>query len=258
MKEKHFNHLRYNYNKDIATNLLNEMNQTIIVFDTETTGLPQSKIINSETLHLWPHTVQFSYVMYNVGQMKMEKVKDVVVKIPENIVMSEETINLHKITNENAHKSSFTIQNVLNEFIEDISCNNVTAIVGHNILFDMNMLKIELLRLIQNDDIQDKSIYKKMFYEVNYTNKTYCTMKKSVDLCQIPAKRKDGTTYYKFPKLIELYKKLFDEEPINLHNSLNDVLVTLRCYYTLVFKEDLLKVDESTFKYLFETNVNNM
>ena len=93
------------------------MDQSIIVFDTETTGLPQSKIINSETLHLWPHVVQFSYVMYNVGQMKMEKVKDVVVKIPENIVMSEETINLHKIDNEKAHNSSFTIQDVLNEFI---------------------------------------------------------------------------------------------------------------------------------------------
>jgi DNA polymerase III epsilon subunit-like protein len=228
------------------------------VFDTETTGLPQSKIINSETLHLWPHIVQFSYVMYNVGQTKIEKVKDVVVKIPENIVMSDETINLHKITNEEAHKSYFTINDVLSEFIEDISCNNVTTIVGHNISFDMNMLKIELLRLIQNNETIDKSIFKKMFYEVNYTNKTYCTMKKSVDFCQIPVQRKDGTTYYKFPKLIELYKKLFDEEPINLHNSLNDVLVTLRCYYTLVFKEDLLKVDESTFKYLFETNVNNM
>jgi|UniRef100_A0A6C0IMU7 DNA polymerase III epsilon subunit-like protein len=234
------------------------MDQSIIVFDTETTGLPRSKIINSETLHLWPHVVQFSYVMYNVGQMKMEKVKDVVVKIPETIVMSEETMNIHKITNEQTQGSPFTIEDVLNEFIEDISCNNVTAIVGHNISFDMNMLKIELLRLIQNNDIIDKSIYKKMFYEVNYTNKTYCTMKKSIDLCQIPLRRKDGTVYYKYPKLIELYKKIFDEEPNNLHNSLNDVLVTLRCYYMMVFKEDLLKVDESTFKLLFEIKVNNM
>lgn len=234
------------------------MDQSIIVFDTETTGLPRSKIINSETLHLWPHVVQFSYVMYNVGQMKIEKVKDVVVKIPESIVMSEETINLHKIGNEIAHNSPFTIQDVLNEFIEDISCNNVTTVVGHNISFDMNMLKVELLRLIQNDDIKDKSIYKKMFYEVNYTNKIYCTMKKSVDLCQILAQRKNGTSYYKYPKLIELYKKLFDEEPNNLHNSLNDVLVTLRCYFMLVFKKDLMKVDESTFKLLFEIKVNNM
>lgn len=234
------------------------MDPKIIVFDTETTGLPKSKIINNETLQLWPHIVQFSYVVYNVGQFKMEKVKDDVLKIPENIVMNEESINLHKITNEMSYNSPVVIKDILDEFVEDISCNNVIAIVGHNISFDMNMLKIELLRLIHDDEIKDKSIYKKMFYEINYTNKTYCTMHKSVNLCQLPAKRKDGTVYYKYPKLIELYKKLFNEEPNNLHNSLNDVLVTMRCYYMLVYKEDLLKIDEGCFKHLFQTKINNI
>ena len=193
--------------------------------------------------------------MYNINKMKTEKVKDVIIKIPETIVMNEETINLHKITNEKSHNSPNTINDILNEFIEDISCNNVTAIVGHNISFDMNMLKIELLRLINNNEVSNKSIYIKMFYEVNYTNKSYCTMKKSVDLCQIPAQRKDGTTYYKFPKLIELHKKLFNEEPNNLHNSLNDVLVTLRCYYKLIYKEDLFEKDSSSFASLFWSNI---
>lgn len=234
------------------------MDETIIVFDTETTGLPKSKIINNETLHLWPHIVQFSYVMYNIGQMKLEKVKDVVVNIPSHIIMSDETINLHKISNEEAHNSSITIEEILREFIEDIHCNNITAIVGHNISFDINMLKIELLRLINNNDIINKSILKKIFYDLNYTNKLFCTMKKSVELCQIPAWKKDGTPYYKFPKLIELYKKLFNEEPENLHNSLNDVLVTLRCYYMIVYKEDLLEKDKSTFSLLFKMKVYNM
>ena len=235
------------------------MDRTIIVFDTETTGLPKSKIINNETLHLWPHVVQFSYVMYNVGQMKLEKIVDKVVNIPSNIIMPEEAINLHKITNEQAQQSNITIQSVLNEFIEDISCNNVIAIVGHNISFDINMLKIELLRLINNDDVMEKSIFKKMFYEINYTNKTFCTMKKSIDLCQIPARRKDGTVYYKYPKLVELYKKLFEEEePQNLHNSLNDVLVTLRCYYKLVYKDDLYEQDNSTFRLVYKMNIYNM
>lgn len=234
------------------------MDQSIIVFDTETTGLPKSTIINNETLHLWPHIVQFSYIMYNVGQMKLEKIVDDVINIPSDIVMTDDTINLHKITNEQAHESKITIQTVLNKFIEDISCNNVIAIVGHNISFDINMLKIELLRLINSDKIDNKSIYKKMFYEINYTNKTFCTMKKSVDLCQIPARRKDGTVYYKYPKLIELYKILFEEEPQNLHNSLNDVLVTLRCYYKLVYKEDLFEKDDSTFRLLFKIKIYNM
>ena len=37
----------------------------VLVFDTETTGLPKSKIINPDTLNLWPHIVQFSYIIYD-------------------------------------------------------------------------------------------------------------------------------------------------------------------------------------------------
>ena len=37
----------------------------ILILDTETTGLPKAKMITEKTLHLWPHVVQFSYVIYN-------------------------------------------------------------------------------------------------------------------------------------------------------------------------------------------------
>jgi hypothetical protein len=36
--------------------------------------------------------------------------------------------------------------------------------------------------------------------------------------------------YKKWPKLVELYFALFDENPDGLHNSMMDVLVCLRCY----------------------------
>ena len=35
---------------------------------------------------------------------------------------------------------------------------------------------------------------------------------------------------YKWPTLLELYKHLFHEEPKNLHNSLMDCMVCLRCF----------------------------
>ena len=76
--------------------------------------------------------------------MKLEKVKDVVVNIPSHIIMSDETINLHKISNEEAHNSSITIEEILREFIEDIHCNSITAIVGHNISFDINPMEVVL------------------------------------------------------------------------------------------------------------------
>ena len=37
----------------------------VLVFDTETTGLPQTKILNPDTLHQWPTIVQFSYIIYD-------------------------------------------------------------------------------------------------------------------------------------------------------------------------------------------------
>jgi hypothetical protein len=39
----------------------------VLVFDTETTGLPQTKILNPDTLHQWPTIVQFSYIIYDLS-----------------------------------------------------------------------------------------------------------------------------------------------------------------------------------------------
>ena len=53
---------------------------------------------------------------------------------------------------------------------------------------------------------------------------------------KIKAKGKFGKPWDKPPKLEELYNKLFGYDPIqgNLHNSLIDSIVTLRCFYRLV------------------------
>jgi hypothetical protein len=75
-------------------------------------------------------------------------------------------------------------------------------------------------------------------------------MQESIDLCAIEATNRRGK-YIKFPKLSELHYKLFNYIPENLHNSLNDVLVCLRCYCKLHNKIDIL--DKSiVLKYIYE------
>ena len=49
-----------------------------------------------------------------------------------------------------------------------------------------------------------------------------------------------NTINLKYPKLIELHEKLFDKSPNNLHNSFNDILVTLRCFMKLKYNLDLI------------------
>lgn len=81
----------------------------------------------------------------------------------------------------------------------------------------------------------------------------YCTMHASIDLCSIMAMtqpkmiasvsydssgvpvvvQKPASAprqYKKFPKLSELHQKLFGSVPENLHNSIVDVFVCLRCF----------------------------
>jgi hypothetical protein len=52
-------------------------------------------------------------------------------------------------------------------------------------------------------------------------------MKNGTELCAITV---DSRTTKKWPKLSELHKKLFDEVPDGLHNSMVDVNACLKCY----------------------------
>ena len=88
----------------------------IAVFDTETTGLPKSKIINEFSLSLWPHIVQFSYIIYDTELQKIIKTVDLVIKIPENINISDEVSDIHGITNFISQTSQHKIEDALITF----------------------------------------------------------------------------------------------------------------------------------------------
>jgi len=211
----------------------------VLVFDTETTGLPKSKIMNPDTLNLWPHIVQFSYVIYDSSLNDIIESKDYIVKLPESISIPEESTKIHGITNEISSKSGIPINEVLNEFFYYL--RGVDKLIGHNIEFDVNMIKVALLRLINSDSLtkEQLKLYKYDFhYLTNYKNIS-CTLKDSIQFCNIQTIDKYGKPYLKYPKLIELHEKLFNKSPSNLHNSFNDILVTLRCFMKLKHNIDL-------------------
>ena len=54
-----------------------------------------------------------------------------------------------------------------------------------------------------------------------------------------------GKKVLKVPKLLELHQKLFKTTPLNLHNSLIDIYVCLRCYYKLEYDVDILTINSS-------------
>lgn len=216
-----------------------------LVFDTETTGLPQTKILNPDTLHQWPTIVQFSYIIFDLSLNEIIESKDHIIKVPKNIKIPEESAKIHGITNEISSNMGIPIYEVLNEFFNHLI--NVDVIVGHYISFDINMIKVELLRIIFGQQLsgeQLKNIKYNLHYITNYKN-IYCTLQNSVKLCNIPAIDKFGRSYLRYPKLIELHKKLFDSSPNNLHNSFNDILVTLRCFIKIKYNSDIFESSKS-------------
>jgi len=206
-----------------------------LIFDTETTGLPSSKIINPDTLHLWPHIVQFSYVIYDTDTNDIIDLHDSVIKVNEGIIIPEESIKFHGITNEISKNNGVEIELVLMEFFYQLK--KVDMIIGHNISFDINMVKVELLRIIYSNT--QSAEFKTYFHTLTNYKNIYCTLQSSIELCNIKAIDKYGKEYFKYPKLIELHQKLFNSDPNNLHNSLNDILVTLRCFMKMKYDFDL-------------------
>lgn len=216
----------------------------IIVVDTETTGLPNTKMINEKTLHLWPYIVQFSYIVYNNETNTLLKTVDQIIKVPDSVVISEENSNIHGITDLISKTKGTNISNVLNEFMEDY--NNSNIVVAHNMEFDLNIIKVELMRQIYNNNHStiEKENYTQNLNCLKSSNKLCCTMQESIDICNIKAISKAGKEYIKFPSLSELHNHLFNIVPKNLHNSLNDVLICLRCFYKLHYNIDILDINK--------------
>lgn len=96
--------------------------------------------------------------------------------------------------------------------------SNAHLLVAHNYSFDVELLSMFFQRR-GRDEYSD------------YMRATpfFCTMKESTDLCMFPGRYGK----YKWPKLTELYKFLFEEEMKDAHDALADVRATRRCYYEL-------------------------
>lgn len=209
----------------------------IIVFDTETTGLPKTRVLTTGLVNLWPYIVQLSYLIYDVNEKELVKIRDFIIKIPYNIEISQESTKLHGITNDISYSQGTNIENIIEEFMKDL--NECDYIIGHNIEFDVNMIKAELIRLNMSID-RNMNLYYNYLEFMTTCKKFYCTMQESVDLCAIKQTNKQGKEYFKYPKLIELHQKLFNTSPKGLHNSLNDILICLRCFYRMKFNNDII------------------
>ena len=115
-----------------------------IIFDTETTGLPQKRAKLKDTSK-WPYIVQLSWIIYDDVTNKITHTNDHIIKINDDIYIPPETIKIHKITKEISQAMGKPLNDVMDMFLKDLEDSHI--IVGHNIAFDINMVAVEMLRL---------------------------------------------------------------------------------------------------------------
>jgi len=208
-------------------------NKKALIFDTETTGLPNKKHGGSK----YGYIVQISWLVIDLSTHKILKVSDYIIRIPYNISIPKEASKIHGITTKIMRQRGVPIIPVLREIIKDMRACNI--VVAHNINFDISYLKVESFRNGLGN-----------IYNTSHI-KEYDTMIKGkviADTYRISPT--SGRKVLKVPKLLELHEKLFNTTPSNLHNSLIDIYVCLRCYYKLEYDVDILSIN-NTFKASF-------
>ena len=181
-----------------------------LFFDTETTGVPRNYKAPSSDTRNWPRLVQLAWILADEEGNRIHE-GNLIVK-PEGFVIPTDATKIHGITTQKALAEGILLKDAISMFKADLDLANF--VVGHNVDFDKKIVGAEMVRLGMSDELGRK--------------KSYCTMLSMTNFCKIP-----GPYGYKYPKLQELYKKLFGKEFDNAHDAMSDIEATEQCFWEL-------------------------
>lgn len=179
--------------------------------DTETTGLPKEYDAPYTDVDNWPRLVQLAWIVYDYTTIVARK--NFIIK-PIGFTIPDASTKVHGISTKQALEKGQRIETILKYFLTDVQ--DADAIIGHNIKFDIKVVQSELYRLNINNSLEQVEVLD--------------TMILSTDYCKIPNKQYG----YRFPKLIELYNKLFSESFDNMHDAMADIEATAKCFWALI------------------------
>ena len=189
--------------------------------DTETTGLPINDNLPYTELDNWPHLVQVALIIEDDNYGILAK-RNMILK-PDGYSIPESSARIHGISNAQAVKEGEDRKQVIG-FLDQV-LGNSNIIIGHNVSFDLNVVKAEIIRV--------KGVENALFTKKNHN--VVDTMKMGMNICKIPnlSFHTRMSQPYKYPTLDELYYNLFNKHFDNQHNAMSDIQATYDCYYEL-------------------------
>ena len=186
---------------------LNTKALSLMVLDTETSGFPLSRDPTEFEKFNGARLIELGYIMYDKTGKEVNTY-DHLIK-PDNFTITNSFV--HGIEQKDAVENGKNVNEVLDQLTLDLK--QVDGIICHNISFDMAIIlaeahrakKIELIELIQ----------------------------KKLHLCSM-ALGKKFMKMEKNPKLVELYKFIFNQEFIQDHRALSDCVACSKCYFGMI------------------------
>lgn len=181
-----------------------------LFFDTETTGIPKNYKAPAADTGNWPRLVQLAWILTDSDGKEINHAEFII--RPEGYTIPDDAAKVHGITTEVAINTGVDLKVAMDAILKDIE--KAAVLIAHNVQFDEKILGAELIRLGHANHIEAKP--------------RKCTMQSSTDYCKLP-----GPYGYKWPRLQELYQKLFNVNFTGAHRAITDVRACARCYFEL-------------------------
>jgi DNA polymerase III epsilon subunit-like protein len=193
----------------------------ILFFDTETTGTPKNYNAPMQDLDNWPRIIQLAWEYTDhtgtVHDRQQFLIKPDGWKIPVEKFWID-----NGFSTEQNEAEGIPMPDALDHFIGHLDVCDV--IVAHNLNFDHPITGAEMIR------------YNKKA-KANPDRAKICTMQTTINLVKAPFPNRgrfNSKQGYKWPKLEELYKFLFNKGFDGAHDAGNDVAACRESFFELV------------------------
>lgn len=190
----------------------------ILIFDTETSGLPHK----TGGLDKQPHLMQLAVSLYDKERRPVFELSTLVA-LPEGVTCDEKAINTHGITPELSRKYGVSAKQAV--ALLKFAAARAEVIVAHNLQFDDKLVGFAATRA--GNDVSPI-----------FGIPTFCTMEACAPILKIPpteAMIKWGHgDKFKSPSLSETYKFFFGENLEGAHDALIDTRACARVYFHLL------------------------
>lgn len=219
----------------------------VLVFDTETTGLPQrvpgAKWGSTSEYHHYTMndkyesarivSIAWSFIpTFNKSTISEQQIHSFI-RFPPPEMLDIPTAHIHGITYEMAKEQGIPFADILaadhqnNSRISENSglaneILNAEYIIAHNVMFDIHILLNELWRLGDESALTCIEHINKLLA----MGRCICSGELGRGICKITYK---NSKRYKMPKLVELYKYFFGCEFDGQHSADGDVRALLHC-----------------------------